>query len=196
MVVLSIADVEIIIKDFIAKYSNELECKIYKDEEIVRREGEISKKIYIVNDGVFRIGKIDHQKTDMTIAFAWKNNVIAPVSSIVDNFPAIFELKSIENKLSNTNSIYEINIEQWNYFAKKDPKLKELPKSFVYENIDILLNLYSLFRKNRNTEKVLKDLYNAKHPVLNSGIPSHYIADLFGIKNDTFNRILNDIKYR
>ena len=147
---LSQHEIEKIIKDFIEKYSNELYDRVYKNEEIVRSEGDKTSKIYIVKEGIFRIGKIENMKKDTTIALCRKFIPIVPISALVPDFPSLYEIRSIENNLSKHNSIYEIDMKQWNGFAENDKSLQELPKVFMHNNLTTLLQLFEKFRLNRN----------------------------------------------
>jgi len=176
---LSQHEIEKIIKDFIEKYSNELYDRVYKNEEIVRSEGDKTSKIYIVKEGIFRIGKIENMKKDTTIALCRKFIPIVPISALVPDFPSLYEIRSIENNLANPNSIYEIPIEQWNEIAEKDESLWGLLNAMLYDNLTTLLQLFEKFRLNRNIKNFISDLYDAEHWILNSGIPAEYLASYF-----------------
>ena len=69
MNIFSTAEISAIIEKFLQTHSKKLELKTYEFEEVVRREGERSKKIFIVKDGIFRVGKTDTWKSNITIAF-------------------------------------------------------------------------------------------------------------------------------
>ena len=69
MNILTTSEIQRFVTKFLNKYSKQLELKIYDHEDIVRREGERSQKIFIVKDGIFRIGKTDSLKSNVTIAF-------------------------------------------------------------------------------------------------------------------------------
>jgi CRP-like cAMP-binding protein len=74
---LSQEEIKKITNKFLEKYSKKLECKVYKYDEFVRRQGEKTSKIYIVKDGVFKIGKIDSTGLYRTLNFCFKLDVIS-----------------------------------------------------------------------------------------------------------------------
>ena len=191
MAVLSCMEIEKATANFLSKYQDQLECKTYGYEEVVRSEGGHDPRIYIIKEGVFRIGRIDAWKSDITVCFAFNPHVIVPVSSIVTGFPSLFQIKSIKNSLANSNSLYEISIEQWNSLVGEDIVLKNLPKFVTHDNLVTFINLFSILRQNRKTEEIFSIMYDAQDPILNSGIPDKYVADFFGITTDTLRRIFN-----
>jgi hypothetical protein len=190
MALLSILETESIMQDFISKHSDKIECKVYEYEEKVRREGDQSQKIYIVKEGVFRISKTDTWEPDITVAFCFVPNIIVPVSAIVDDFPSLFQIKSIKNNLTDShNSLYEIGMKQWNFFVERDARLKIIPKSVAYNGLVTHSNLYSIFHKTRKREELFSRLYEAQHSILNSGIEEKYIANFFGVSGYSLRRM-------
>jgi len=179
--VLSIAEIKEIITNFLSKHSNKLECKVYEYEEKIHREGEQTPKIYIIKEGVFRIGKLDTPVSNTTLGFCFESQVIIPMQSIHNDYISLFELKSIENNISNCNSVYEIPLEQWKSFVEKDETLETLPMSVLHNNLSKLFNLLTTLRQNRKTEELFSKMYNEEHPILNSGINEKYIAEYFGV---------------
>ena len=190
--ILTNTEIEKIMADFLLEHSDELECKLCGYEDRVCREGEKHPKIFIVNEGVFRISKLDMPNGDATVGFCFKPDIITPII-INDDYASLFEIKSIENNLSKYNSIYEIPIEQWNYFAEKNEKLKLVHLSVIHNNLTQMINLFSILRQNRNTKNILYRIYKMNHPILNSGIPDKYLADFFGLTLNTFHKIIYKI---
>jgi len=192
MDILSDAEIQKITANFLSKYSKELECKMYGFEEVVHREGERTAKIYIVKNGVFRIGKIDTPIHDVTLGFCFKSAIIPSIPATSPQFPSLLQIKSIANNIANCNSMYEIGMEQWNYFADKDEVLRDFPISVSYNNFVNLINLSIIYRQNRKTEKLFSEMYDAKHPILNSGIEEKYLAVFFGVTIDSLRRMFNN----
>ena len=115
---------------------------------------------------------------------------------IYSKYESLFELQSIENTISKCNSIYEISLEQWDFFMAADPTLEEFPLSVVHNNFGMLINNFIILRQNRKTKELLYDMYEKKHPILNSGIPIKYIAECFGLTTNSFQQIIYDIEYK
>ena len=189
-------EVETFIKKFLSKYAKQLECKLYKNEETVLYEGSHTAKIYIVNEGIFRIGRTQNMEKETTIAFCKKYFVLAPISIISPNFPSLYEIRSIKNSISKQNTIYEVSIEKLNELAENDDTLKGMLQFMVYDNLVTLLKLFDTFRHNRNMKDLIYELYFSKHWLLNSGISEHYIADSLSISENFLRRTLNEIKYK
>ena len=192
MEILSTAEIKKITAQFLAKYSRALECKIYEFGEVVRREGERKEIIYIVKNGVFRIGRIDTPKADVTLGFCFKSTIMPSIASVAQNYPSLLQIKSISNNIANCNYMYEISIEQWNCFAEKDEILKEFHASVLYNNFANLISLHTINRQNRKAEKLFSDMYDAKDPILNSGIDEKYIASFLGVTIDSLRRMNNN----
>jgi len=187
--ILSTAEIKEIIVDFLSKHSNELECKVYEYEEKIRREGEQFPKIHIVKEGVFRVGKLDTPVLNVSFDFYFESHIVVPMTSIYNDYATFFEVKSIENTLSNSNSVYEISIEQWKSFAEKYPDLKILPLSVLHHNLNDFVNLFTTLRKNRKTEELFFKMYDEEHPILNSGISEKYLAEYFGVSINFLRRM-------
>lgn len=179
-------------ENFLSKYSKELECKMYGFEEIVHREGERSRKIYIVKNGVFRIGRVNAPIPDITLGFCFKSSFIPSIASIIPDFPSLLQIKSISNNIANCNSLYEIGIEQWEYFTEKDKTLENFHASVLYDNFANLINITIYKRQNRKTEKLFSEMYDAKSPILNSGIEEKYLAAFFGVTIDSLRRMFTN----
>ena len=190
MAILTIDEVKNIVEDFISENQSKLECKKYGFEEILRREGDQDQIIYIVKEGVFRIGKLDTWEPDITVAFCFKSDIFISLSAVAPCFPSLFHIKSIKNNLCNYNEIYEISIEQWNYLVEKNDKFKNILTSISHYNLTMVLNVFSIFRKNKKTKEFLNAMYDMKHPILNSGISNKYLADFFGTTPNTLLQIL------
>jgi len=189
MDILTTEEIKKITTNFLNKNSKRLECKTYGFEEIVHREGERSRKIYIVKNGVFRIGRIDTPIPDVTLGFCFRPNVIPSIASIVPNYPSLLQIKSISNNISNCNSLYEITIEEWEYLTEKDETLKNFHASVLYNNFANLINIGVYKSLNRKTEKFFSEMYDAKDPILNSGIEEKYLAAFFGVTLDSLRRM-------
>ena len=187
-----------IIADFLAKYSKELEYIMYPFNEIVCRQGEIKPKIYIVKEGVFKIGKVDTPELTNTLGFCFENDIRTPLgvfSSKPQTQISLFELRSIENNLTQCNSMYEITLEQWDAFAKKDKIFDELILSSFLNNFNDGFVFMAMLRQNRKLKELFEQMYNAKHPILNSGISEKYIAEFFGTTPKSLKRLHIEAKY-
>lgn len=189
--ILTTTEISEVIADFLSKHSNSLECKLYEYDEKVRREGELSQKICIVKEGVFRLGKTDKiSQINTTIEFFFQSDIYLPMSLSFPEFPAMFEIKSIENSFSKINSMYEIDVTQWNLFCEKDKKLKLLYLSYIYNFHHHFLNTLIMCRQNRKVKDLLLNMYDTKHPILNSGISEKYIAEYLGTTTNRVKQIL------
>jgi CRP-like cAMP-binding protein len=110
--ILSSQEIQELTIKFLSEHSHQLEYITYRFDEVMYREGAKGSKIFIVKEGVFRVGRLDASNTDMTIAFAFKNQVLVPIGICIPEFPSLFSITSIENSLCKANLLYEISIEQ------------------------------------------------------------------------------------
>jgi CRP-like cAMP-binding protein len=188
--ILTITQIKEIIQDFLSENSNELECKVYEYEEKVRREGDSIPKIHIIKEGVFRVGKVDIKTESATFGFLFEYDLMVPMTSLHNDYSAFFELKSIENNLTNNhNLVYEISAEQWDSFVEKNEILRSIPLSVLHYNLKKFVDISAILRQNRNAKKVFSEMYDKHHSVLNSGISHKYIAEYLGISQRTLEKL-------
>jgi hypothetical protein len=194
MAILSVLETKKIVSEFISKNNRNLTSKKYDVEEVVRREGDQDQTIYIIKNGVFRIGKIDDSKKTKTLTFSFKSDILVPISSQISNFPSLLQIKSIENNLTKHNELYEISMEQWNDFVKKDTNLADVAVSVAYNNLNNFLIFYMKLSQNRKTKDIFNQHYDAKNPILNSGIPNKYLVEYFKTTPTTLMNLFLDKK--
>jgi len=182
--ILTATEITKLTEKLLSEHSTEFECLSYPFEEVVRRKGEKCSNIYIPNEGVFKIGNPDIPNKDgNTLAFCFRPHFISPVATFFPEIGTMFEVRSIENSLTktNSNSILKISDKDFLKIVKANKEFELLLVSAVYNNFNILITTLAQLRKNRKTENVFKQMYYAKHPFLFSGIPEKYLAEFFGI---------------
>ena len=190
MDILTTEEIKKITTNFLNKNSKRLECKTYGFEEIVHREGERSRKIYIVKNGVFRIGRIDTPIPDVTLGFCFRPNVIPSIASIVPNYPSLLQIKSISNNISNCNSLYEITIEEkhWNDLIRilNRAKWRGLFLEMFGPKYDMMNPDYNIEIHYKDNEKAEIQLWDG-HSMFTFGMSHHWLRNgWYKIKeNDT-----------
>jgi hypothetical protein len=190
--ILSSQEIQELTIKFLSKHSKKLECKLYPFEEKVFKQGEIINNIYIVKEGVFKIGKVDTPEFTNSLGFCFKDYILAPFGVFAPGIGALFELKSIENNLTKCNSMYEISLEQWKLFTEEDEMLTQTPASAFCNNFTEGIVFLAMLRKNRNAESIYSNMYDANHPILNSGIANKYVAEFLGVTPNTLKQFANN----
>ena len=205
MMLLSSDEIKKLVDEFLVKYSADLECKFYEFEDKIRNQGDRSPKMYIVKEGVIKLGKIENLTNPIvsTLGFCFGSGALVPLAFLFPNSKvpiSLLEIKSIKNNLlkdkSQFNSVYEITAEQWNYIAGKDEMFRELPLHIFSHNLDASLVFSATVRKNRNANILYSTMYKTKHPILNSGIENKYIADFLGVTINTLNIFENKARLK
>ena len=187
------SEIKNITQKFLSKHSAEISYKLYPFGEKVCCQGErTASKIYIVKEGVFKIGKVDTPEFTNTLGFCFEGDIRAPLGIFIPNVQSLYEIKSIENSLVQCNSLYEIPLEQWNAFVAEDETLNQLLINIFCNNWNNGMVFLATLRQNRKMKELFYKMYDTRHPVLISGIADEYIAEFFGIPVKSYKRMYND----
>jgi CRP-like cAMP-binding protein len=150
----------------------------------VLEEGEIPKKLYLIEKGCIRVWFNNNGK-DVTFQFFFENNTVASIESFLKESPSQVYIETIEpsvlwwiDKTDADRIIAEIN---------DIPELRDkFIKAIFNRSFDYMKHFFS-FIKNTPTERY-KHLTKEK-PHIIQRIPQHYIASYLGVTTVHLSRI-------
>lgn len=155
---------------------------------VLLKEGEVSKKVFIIEKGCIRAWFNNHGK-DITFQFFFENNTVASIESFRKKIPSPVSIETIEPAIL------------W-YCHKKDmdriiAELNEIPvirdkfiDTIFERTFDYMKHFFS-FIKDSPQQRYLNLL--KERPEIIKRVPQHYIASYLGISTVHLSRIKNQL---
>lgn len=147
------------------------------------REGQISKKAYLVEKGCVRCWFNNNGK-DITFQFFLEGDVVSSIESFRTNQPSMFSLETIEPSI-----VKSISKKDFDYILDNSPTLKKEIEQHTFNRLLFYQNLF-LSRIKDNPKKRYEELLKQRPDILQR-IPQHYIASYLGITPVSLSRIRN-----
>lgn len=149
------------------------------------REGEISNRIYFINEGCLRLWFNDNGR-DITFQFFFEYQEVSSFESFYNNEASLFNIETIE-------ASHLITIEKDDYLKmiKRFPELKEYSSELLADRFANYMKLF-LSRIKDSPQKRYMELYS-QNPQLLERVPHHYVASYLGITPVSLSRIRNRI---
>lgn len=149
------------------------------------REGEISNRIYFINQGCLRLWFNDDGR-DITFQFFFEQQVVSSFESFYNNEMSLFNIETVES-----SHLLIIEKDDYQKMLKMFPPLKEY---FAEILANRFMNYTKLFlsRIKDSPQKRYTELCS-QHPQLLERVPHHYIASYLGITPVSLSRIRNRI---
>lgn len=165
--------------------SQKIECKNFKKNSIITREGLIENYIYFISEGYTRLFmKTEHK--DTTFVISGENELTCSFGSFANRKPSAFflqavsDVKTIAISWSNLNILYQ-NFSNINNLYRK------------------LLEYHFTLKENRELDlltKTPKEMYEtlaAQKPEIIQNVPQKFIASYLGITPQALSRIKKQI---
>lgn len=146
-------------------------------------EGDISRNIYIIEQGALRLW-FNKDGKDITFQFFFEGRAVASIDSFLNNTPSLFSLESIE-----PTEALSISKSNFKYLLQQYPMLKDEMFQLLVSRCQNYAHLFLSRIKNSPQEKY-KELMCA-HPEIIQRVPQHYIASYLGITPISLSRIKN-----
>jgi CRP-like cAMP-binding protein len=166
------------LKEFLVQHTRE---HLYKKNELILKEGEIAKHIWILISGTVRCFHYENDK-EITNWFLTHGQIIVAVNSLAEQRPSLEMIVAMEdcNILSLSNA-------QLQYAYDHFPEARSLSKQIVltyFKRLDRQLHLVRLTSLEERYELLKKEF-----PDLFFTIPLNYLASYIGVSTSTFNRL-------
>lgn len=150
---------------------------------IILHEGEISKKIFYIEEGCLRIWYNNNGK-DITFQFFFENEIVSSIESFTKQKPSLFYLESIE-----PSKLRYILKDDFDKIVSESPFVKDLLLEIILERQFYYIKYLLSFIKDKPQKRYLKLL--EEKPYIIQRIPQHYIASYLGITSVSLSRIRN-----
>ncbi|PBJ15735.1 Cyclic nucleotide-binding domain protein [Flavobacterium sp. ACN6] len=147
-------------------------------------EGEISKKLFIIEKGCIRVW-FNHNGKDLTSQFFFENQSVASIESFMKKFPSPVFVETIEPSVLwwiSKNDLDKI-IEE----IKEIPELRDRLIDMLFQRTFDYMKHFFSFIKDSPTQRYL-NLIEEK-PQIVQRVPQHYIASYLGVSTVHLSRI-------
>jgi len=154
---------------------------VFKKGEIVHRSNTKSSKIFIVKSGALRSYYLQGGK-DITAHFAFKDNIIGAVDSILEQKRSLYSIEALEK-----SEILLLDYNEMESFLDENPRFERLARQvsqFLYlDLVERLEGMMFLSAKER-----YEHLLN-RYPAIDQQANLGHIASFLGITQETLSRV-------
>ena len=159
--------------------------------EVLVREGEISKKLFVIEKGCARVWFNNNGK-DVTFQFFFENNSVASIESFRKKIPSMVTVETVEPCV-----LWYIHKKDLDRILDETNEIKILRDKFIdiifQRTFDYMKHFFSTI-KDTPTQRYL-DLI-AEKPEIVLRVPQHYIASYLGISTVHLSRIKSKLAHK
>jgi len=153
------------------------------------REGENSRKVAFIEQGIIRAYCIKDSGDESTLFLRWEGQIIASHDCIIDGKPSRFIYRALE-----PTTLLEINYDVLEATLKTHPEYEPLRNFFLMRMLsDSLKNIESFVMK--SPEERYRSLIAERMDLVNR-VPDKYIASMLGITPVSLSRIRKRINIK
>ena len=158
---------------------------------ILLEEGEISKKLFIIEKGSIRVWFNNNGK-DLTTQFFFENQSVSSIESFMKKLPSPVVIETIEpcvlwwiQKSDLDNIVEEI---------KEIPELRDRFINMLFERTFDYIKHFVSFIKDSPTQRYLNLIQ--ERPQVVQRVPQHYIASYLGVSTVHLSRIKSQLLHK
>lgn len=158
---------------------------------VLIEEGEVSKKLFIIEKGCIRVWFNNNGK-DLTSQFFFENQSVASIESFIKKFPSLVVVETIEPSVLwwiSKNDVDTILEE-----IKEIPELRDRLINMLFQRTFDYMKHFFSFIKDSPTQRYL-DLIEEK-PQIVQRVPQHYIASYLGVSTVHLSRIKSKLVHK
>jgi len=154
-------------------------------------EGEISKKLFIIEKGCIRVWFNNNGK-DLTTQFFFENKSVASIESFMKKFPSQAAVETIEPSVlwwiskSDLDKILEE--------IKEIPELRDRLINMLFQRTFDYMKYFVSFIKDSPTQRYLNLI--EERPQIIQRVPQHYIASYLGVTTVHLSRIKSKLVHK
>ncbi len=160
-------------------------------KRILLEEGEISKKLFIIEKGCIRVWFNNNGK-DLTTQFFFENQSVASIESFMKKFPSQAAVETIEPSVlwwiskSDLDKILEE--------IKEIPELRDRLIDMLFQRTFDYMKYFVSFIKDSPTQRYLNLI--EERPQIIQRVPQHYIASYLGVTTVHLSRIKSKLVHK
>lgn len=151
---------------------------------ILLEEGEISKKLFIIEKGCIRVWFNNNGK-DLTTQFFFENQSVASIESFIKKLPSPVVVETIE--ASEIWWISKHNLDKILEEIKEIPELRDRLIDMLFQRTFDYMKHFVSFIKYSPTQRYLNLI--EERPQIIQRVPQHYIASYLGVSTVHLSRI-------
>ena len=166
------------------EYTNYFNRMEVPAKTILLEEGEISKKLFIIEKGCIRVWFNNNGK-DLTNQFFFENQSVASIESFMKKFPSQSAVETIEPSVLwwiSKNDLDKILEE-----IKEIPELRDRLINMLFQRTFDYMKYFVSFIKDSPTQRYLNLI--EERPQIIQRVPQHYIASYLGVTTVHLSRI-------
>ncbi|KQO21212.1 cyclic nucleotide-binding protein [Flavobacterium sp. Leaf82] len=147
-------------------------------------EGEISKKLFIIEKGCIRVWFNNNGK-DLTTQFFFENQSVASIESFMKKMPSPVVVETIESSV--LWWIHKNDLDKILEEIKEIPELRDRLINMLFERTFDYMKYFVSFIKDSPTQRYLNLI--EERPQIIQRVPQHYIASYLGVTTVHLSRI-------
>ncbi|KIQ14625.1 cyclic nucleotide-binding protein [Flavobacterium sp. MEB061] len=154
-------------------------------------EGEVSKKLFIIEKGCVRVWFNNNGK-DLTTQFFFENQSVASIESFIKQFPSPVVIETIEPSVIwwiSKNDMDKILEE-----VKEIPELRDRFIDMIFQRTFDYIRHFVSFIKDSPTQRYLTLI--EEKPQIIQRVPQHYIASYLGVTTVHLSRIKSKLVHK
>ncbi len=169
-------------------YFNRLEVS---SKTILLEEGEIAKRLFIIEKGCIRVWFNNNGK-DLTTQFFFENQSVASIESFMKKMPSPVVIETIESSV--VWWIRKSDLDKILEEIKEIPKLRDRFINMLFERTFDYMKHFVSFIKDSPTQRYLNLI--EERPQVLQRVPQHYIASYLGVSTVHLSRIKSQLLHK
>jgi len=173
------------------EYTNHFNRMEVPAKTTLLEEGEISKKLFIIEKGCIRVWFNNNGK-DLTTQFFFENQSVASIESFMKKFPSQAAVETIEPSVLwwiSKNDLDAILEE-----IKEIPELRDRLINMLFQRTFDYMKYFVSFIKDSPTQRYLNLI--EERPQIIQRVPQHYIASYLGVTTVHLSRIKSKLVHK
>lgn len=158
---------------------------------ILLEEGEISKKLFIIEKGCIRVWFNNNGK-DLTMQFFFENQSVASIQSFMKKLPSEVTVESIESAI--VWAIHKNDLDKILEEIKEIPALRDRLINMLFERTFDYMKYFVSFIKDSPTQRYLNLI--EERPQIIQRVPQHYIASYLGVTTVHLSRLKSKLVHK
>ncbi|MFG4002390.1 Crp/Fnr family transcriptional regulator [Flavobacterium aquidurense] len=169
-------------------YFNRIEVPV---KTTLLEEGEISKKLFIIEKGCIRVWFNNNGK-DLTTQFFFENQSVASIESFMKKFPSQAAVETIEPSVLWWISKRDLDkiLEE----IKEKPELRDRLIDMLFQRTFDYMKYFVSFIKDSPAQRYLNLI--EERPQIIQRVPQHYIASYLGVTTVHLSRIKSKLVHK
>ena len=167
-----------------AEYTSYFKCIKVPAKTVLLKEGDISKKVFLIEKGCIRVW-FNNDGKDVTFQFFFENNAVASIESFRKKSPSLVTVETIEPSV--LWYIHKKDMDKIFAEIGEQPKLRNQFIDAIFERTFDYMKHFFSFIKDTPLQR-FQNLVKEK-PQIIQRVPQHYIASYLGISTVHLSRI-------